>query len=382
MTGAASPLRDCLAGRRVLDLSQYLPGPFASLMLADLGADVVKVEPPAGDPMRDFGPAGPGGPSLWYQTLNGGKTVVRLDLKDAEDQTRLAELLADCDVLVESFRPGVLARLGFPAERLAEINQGLVHCALSGFGQTGPLAQASGHDITYLAMTGALHATGEPDRPSIPFPPMADHAGAWAAVSAILAALLRRAATGAGAHLDVSLFEGALAQQYYGLSAALQGEQPVDRGTTLVTGAAAFYRIYRTADGRFAAFAPIEGKFWERFCAAVERPDLLPRHAEPLPQTALIAELESLFESRPLADWEALLGPRDCCFQPVLTHGEALAVPHVAGRGLVQRDGPSGPVHTLFPALMDGTPAAPRQPVREATPAEAVAAWEAGAQPS
>lgn len=305
---------DFLRHIRILDLSQYIPGPFATRQLADLGAEVIKIEPPQGDPMRFFGlpAADKETVSPVYTHLNRGKRIVKLDLKVAEGIAVFERLLADADVLLESFRPGVLARLGFDRERLAELNPGLVHCALSGFGQTGVYRERGGHDLTYCAVAGALSSADAQRQPMLPFPPLADHAGAMQAVNAILAALLSEAsgASSQGVFLDISLCESALSWQYLQLSGNADLEQ-------MLTGGSASYNIYQTADHRFVVFAGLERKFWQAFCQAVERPDWLERQHECLPQTDLIAELQQLFASQPLAYWQEKLVGVDCCFEPV-----------------------------------------------------------------
>lgn len=347
---------DCLAGLRVLDLSQYIPGPFATQVLGDLGAAVVKIEPPAGDPMRGFGPRDADGLSPFYKALNAGKTVLRLDLKDGGGAA-LERLVQGADILLESFRPGTLDRLGFGPDRLRALNPRLIHCALSGFGQTGPWRLRAGHDLTYVALTGGLSRLGEAAAPTIPFPPLADHAGAMQAVVAILAALLRRERSGQGAHLDVSLQESALSWQYLSLTAA---GRDLGRGRDLLNGGAAFYRVYPTADSRFLAVAAIEAKFWQAFCIAAGRPDLAARQDEPLPQDGLIAEVAALVAARPLAEWTALLQSVDCCVEPVLEPAEAFLQDHNQARGLLQPDG-----QVLLPLLLDGAARSPRPPLRE-----------------
>lgn len=357
-----SPM-ECLAGIRVLDLSQYIPGPFATQMLADYGARVIKVEPPGGDPMRSFGPLDPDGTTPAYKALNAGKTVVRLDLK-GEGKRELEWLVADADVLLESFRPGTLDRLGFTAGRLRALNPRLIHCALSGFGQTGPWRLRAGHDLTYVALSGGLSRMGDESAPAIPFPPLADHAGAMQAVTAILAALVRRERTGEGAYLDVALQESALAWQYLTLGAC---GRDLGRGRDLLNGGAAYYRIYRTRDGRFLAVAPIEAKFWQAFCQVVGRPDLIARQSEPLPQTALIAEVAALIAGQSLAEWVRLLEGVDCCVEPVLEPSEVFGQDHVEARGAVQPDG-----QVLLPTRFDGVAQAPRVPLHEVE----TATWE------
>lgn len=348
---------DCLDGIRVLDLSQYIPGPFATMTLGDLGAEVIKIEPPFGDPMRTAFLTGEDGISPFYKQLNAGKTVINLDLKSEEGKAAFTELVKKSDVILESFRPGVMARLGFGPDDLKALNPKLVHCALSGFGQTGPYAQIAGHDMTYVALTGGLSQTGHADQGPVPiFPPMADHSGAMQAVNAILAALFRRERTGKGAFIDVSLFEAALSWNYLGLTAAHHGRVD-DCGRGELTGAAAWYNIYETADGRYFAFAPIEPKFWLNFCNAIGREDLIARQNEPLPQDTLIADLRSLFKSEPLAHWTELLLGAECCMEPIHRPDEVLYHPHVKERQIAFGD------EIRFPAWVDGNPPAGRSPL-------------------
>ena len=362
----------CLAGFRVVDLSQYLPGPFAGQILADLGAEVVKVEPPGGDPMRGIGPPDPDGVSAYYRLVNAGKRVLRIDLKAEAGRAAFADLISKADVLLESYRPGMLARLGFDRPALTALNPRLVHCALSGYGQTGPKAEAGGHDLNYLAWCGGLVTSGSEARPTIAHPPVADHAGALQAVIAILAALLRREQGGEGAFLDVGLAEAVLAWQGGQLTAALRG-RPMTRGRDLLNGGAACYGIYETADGRFVTLGALEPKFWAAFCHAVERPDWIVRQAEPPPQDGLIAEVAALFEARPLAEWQAVLGAVDCCWQPVLEAEELLTDPQAHARGLLQRSGDL--VEVLFPALLDGQAPPPRRPLEGVTAEAVLEAW-------
>ena len=359
-------LSDCLRGTRVLDLSQYLPGPFAAQLLADLGAEVVKLEPPAGEPMRALGPIDSDGLSAFYKLVNAGKTVVRLDLKSEAGAAALRDLVAVADVLVESFRPGALAKLGFGPDALKALNPKLVHCALSGYGQTGPYALKAGHDIDYMALGGGLATSGLSDQPIAAHPPTADYASGMQAALAVLGALLRRARLGEGAFLDVSLMETVLAWQPLTLTAALRNGHESVRGASLLNGGAACYRLYRTSDGRFVALGALEPKFWEAFCRALGREDWIARQGEPLPQHSLIVEVVDLIGSQPLAHWEDLLAEVDCCFQPVLDPTDVPSHPQIAARGLVQAtDGPEPLVEVAFAALLNGTAAAPRAPLAE-----------------
>ncbi|SOD97923.1 CaiB/BaiF CoA transferase family protein [Caenispirillum bisanense] len=367
-------LADCLAGIRVLDLSQYVPGPYATLLMSDLGAEVVKVEPPAGDPMRGLPPLGADGVAPAYHGLNRNKTVVRLDLKSEDGKAVLRDLVAAADVLLESYRPGVLERLGFGPEDLRRLNPGLVHCALSGFGQTGPLRLRAGHDCTYMALAGALAVTGTADLPIAPFPPIADHASAMNAVIATLAALVRRGRTGRGAALDLSIYESGLALQYQSLLTAATA--PIAHERDLLNGAAAYYRVYRCADGGFMALGAIEPKFWRDFCVQVGREDWIARQDEPFPQTALTAEVADLIASRSRQEWTDAFVEVDCCFEPVLTPAEAATHPQAAARGMVTLL-PTGDAEPLFPAHADGQPPAARRPLVEAEATAVRDAWTA-----
>ena len=361
---------------RVLDLSQYLPGPYAAQILADLGADVVKVEPPAGDPMTRLGPIDGDGVSAFYKLVNGGKTVVPMDLKTAPGRAAFESLVARADALVESFRPGALERLGLGAARLRALNPRLVHCALSGFGQTGPYAQRAGHDVTYMALGGGLATSGDTARPGIAYPPTADFAGGMQAALCVLAGLLRRAGDGRGATIDVSLMETVLAWQPTTLTGALRPGHAPARGAVLLNGGAACYRVYETGDGRFVALGALEAKFWAAFCRAVGHDPWIARQDEPMPQEALIGEVAALFAGAPLAAWVSRLEGVDCCFQPVLEPAEVPSHPHVAARGLVHRvEGADPRVEVSFPALFGGGPPAPRAPVRQGTVGEIARAW-------
>ena len=273
-----------LHGIRVLDLSQFLPGPFATQMLADMGADVVKVEPPKGDPMRNLDPiTNDRGASPYHALVNAGKRVIAIDLKDPNGRAQFIRLIARADVLMESYRPGVMAKLDLDQASLRKINPRLIHCALSGYGQNGPMRLAAGHDINYTAAAGQLGLTGSVARPHMAYPMVADYAGALQSTIAILGALVGRGQTGQGAYLDVAMADAVLAWQSQALTALNRGDTPA-RGQNLLTGGAAFYSVYETKDARFVSLGAIETVFWENFCRAIAREDLIPRQSEPLPQ--------------------------------------------------------------------------------------------------
>lgn len=309
-----------LAGVRVLDLSRLLPGPMATLILADMGARVDKVEDPgSGDYLRHM-PPGIDGTSGAYCLLNRDKRSVVLDLKHPQGAATLLRMVKTYDVLVESFRPGVLQRLGLPHQKLLEANPRLVVCSITGYGQTGPLAFRAGHDLNYLARAGVLGVTGPADRPpALSGAQMADIAGGalWA-VTAILGALLARTRTGTGQIVDISMTEGSIPLAVFALGVfAAQGHGPA-RGRSHLDGGIAPYQTYRTRDGRFVALAALEPKFWQSFCEGVGiEPDMEALVPGPH-QTQWHQRLQALFASRTLAEWEAFARSRDCCLEPVL----------------------------------------------------------------
>ncbi len=323
-----------LAGVRVLDLTRLLPGPFATWILADLGADVVKVEDPrgGGDWLRWLPPLR-GEQSDAYHALNRGKRSVALDLRNPAGAAALRRLAARADAVVESFRPGVVDRLGIGLEALRAVNPRIVLCSISGYGQDGPYAARAGHDLDYCAFAGVLAANGPPERPLPLGVQVADVAGgAWPAVAGMLAAILRARATGEGGHVDVSMTEGALAMLALMSGIAEGREKPIARGAELLNGGAACYGVYRTKDGRFVALGALEPKFFETFCAAVARPELAERQLEE-GGAGPRAELEAIFASRTRDEWEAFAAEHDACVAPVLDGDEPRRDPQLRARG-------------------------------------------------
>jgi|ETNmetMinimDraft_8_1059916.scaffolds.fasta_scaffold00001_68 crotonobetainyl-CoA:carnitine CoA-transferase CaiB-like acyl-CoA transferase len=325
---------------KILDLSQYIPGPFATRQLCDLGAQVIKVEPPGGDPMRRFMYAGDSETSPVYQHLNRGKRICCLDLKSSTGQQALGQLLEGADVLLESFRPGVLQRLGFERTTLNSINPQLIHCALSGYGQTGPYIHRAGHDLNYCAASGALGISGTGKGPSIAYPPLADHAGAMQASVCILAALHARQRTGEGAYIDVSLFESCLSWQYLPFFEADNAHSEL-----LLNGGAACYNIYQCSDGHFISLAALEKHFWQNFCAAVAKPEWAESQYDEMPQKQLIAQVAELFKGQALSHWSQVFDSIDCCYEPLLFGGKMSSHPQIKARRALSRDGPAYPAH-------------------------------------
>lgn len=358
-----SALNRWLEGVRVLDLSSFLPGPLATLFLADFGADVLKIEAPRGDELRNVGPRDASGRPIYYESVNGGKTVHRMDLKDPQAREEFLRLVDGADVLVETFRPGVMARLALDYATLSARNPRLVYCAINGYGIGSTLEQAAGHDVNYLALAGVLERNG--DAAPVCFePPIADTSGSLYAVIAILGALRGRERSGRGCMIDLALADVAQPLQAFQVGDfGARGASP-SRNESSLNGGAAYYRVYATRDGRHVALGAIEPKFWKNFCAAAGHSDWAARHAEPLPQRALARDVAAFLATLTLDECVARFTRTDCCVAPVLTLAEALESGHVRERGLVRR-GEAGDLQALFPARVDGEAPAQRPRVRE-----------------
>ena len=273
-----------------------------------------------------------------YRHLNRGKRICQLDLKSESDREALLALLADADILLESFRPGVLARLGLGSDRLARVNPGLIHCALSGYGQTGPYARRAGHDINYCALSSQSIVSGTAEQPVIGYPPIADHAAAMQASIAMLAALHARPGNPTGIYLDISMTESILAWQYLPIMAR-SGE----RATSILNGGAACYNLYQCADGGFISLGAIETAFWGNFCTALDRPEWIDRQFESMPQKTLIAEVAAVISNQPRQHWCKLLDDVDCCFEALLDTQELAQQEQFISRGALTENGPAYP---------------------------------------
>jgi alpha-methylacyl-CoA racemase len=357
-----SALNGWLQDIRVLDLSQYIPGPFATLLLADFGADVLKIEPPIGDEMRNLGPRDKSGNPIFYESINAGKRVRRMDLKQPAVREEFLQLAASVDVLMESFRPGVMARLGLDHATVSARNPGLVYCSLSGYGVGGPLEQAAGHDANYLAQAGVLHRNGD-TAPMYFDPPIADTTGSLFAVIAIQGALRARDRTGRGCFIDIALADVAVPLQLFRVADyGARGYSP-SRNETYLNGGAARYRVYRTADDRHIALGAMEEKFWRCFCETAGRPEWIARIDEPMPQTQLTSDIAAYFATLTLEVCTTRLAAPDCCVTPVLSVGESMESSYCRQRGLVRRSD-SGDLQALFPARVDGEAPAMRRGVR------------------
>lgn len=335
MSAARASLNGLLSGVRVLDLTRNLPGPFSTKMLSALGAEVIKVEPPEGDPARALPPL--------FDALNQGKTVQRLDFRDPAALAALRAQLGQVDAMVDSFRPGVLASLGLDAPTLLAVQPRLVMVSITGYGPCGPWAGKAGHDLNFMALSGVLDQQRSPEGdlalPNVQWGDLAG--GASMATVAILAALLAAQRTGEGRHLDVSMTHGLHAHLVMPQATAtvfgpMLGHGPghaPGAGEDLLNGGLPCYNLYATADGRHLAVGALEHKFWRAACAVFERPDWVDRHWQrgALPGSpdarALRAEVAALVASQPLAHWVARFEAADACVTPVLTMAEAAAHP-------------------------------------------------------
>ncbi len=361
-----------LDGVRVIDLTRLLPGAYCTLVLAELGADVVKIEDPGGGDLMRTLPPQVDGLSVYHHALNRNKRSVTLDLRAAEAAPVLDRLLDQADVVIESFRPRTARRLKVTADDLRPRHPRLVHCSLTGFGQEGPYAERAAHDLDFVALAGLF----EIDQPrSTPAEPLhvprllvADIGSAWAAVAGIAAALFRRERTGGGSAVDIAIYD--VAASWLTFPAAAATMRPAGPSHPLpVTGDAACYNVYQTADGRHVVLAAIEQKFWQTFCERVGRPDFVAVQFVPGEQPGLRAAIAEIVRSRTLGDWLAMFGDVDICLAPVRTIADALSDQHLVFRGAIASRGDSRFIRTpiVFRAS-DGPGHVARLPVVPASP--------------
>ncbi len=362
-----------LEGIRVLDLTRLLPGGFCSLLLSDFGADVIKVEDTGmGDYIRFSPPhyegADPSAGSALFLALNRGKRSIRIDLKTEGGRDVLLRLAREADVLLESFRPGVLDRLGVGYAALRSENPRLVYCAITGYGQDGPNRDRPGHDINYLGLNGLLALTGDADGPPVQAAgQIADlGGGALTAALGIMFALRERDRSGEGQLVDCSMFDGSLAWLALVAADALAGGSP-RRGRIPLAGALTCYRPYACADG-YVTLGALEPKFWSAFCRGLGREDLA-AHAFDPPGSEAHRAVSEIFAGRTREQWRAFAAEHDCCLEPVLELDEALASEQVAARDLVvelDQPGVQGPVRLLGPPFKLSR--SPADPVRAPGP--------------
>ncbi|MGH2794075.1 MAG: CaiB/BaiF CoA transferase family protein [Actinomycetota bacterium] len=341
-----------LAGLRVLDLTRLLPGGFVTMLFADLGADVLKIEEPArGDYIRWMEPF-KGGMSAGHLALNRGKRSMTLNLKAEPARDVLVRLVKGADVLVESFRPGVMDRLEVGYERLAKENPGLVYCAITGYGQDGPYAQRAGHDMNYLGFGGVLDIIGPRDGgPAVAGVQIADvGGGGLMAAVGILSALRERDATGRGRFVDISMLDGAVSWLAMHAAGYFIDGVPPRRGQMRLSGQLACYRTYRCSDDRYVTVGALEPQFWAALCKALGVPEFIERQMEsPEEQDAMGDRIQEILGTRPRDEWVTELADLDACFGPVNDMGEAFADPQIVARKMRTEvptsEGPAGVVN-------------------------------------
>ena len=330
--------QQALEGLRVLDLSRLLPGPFCSMMLADLGAEVIKIEEPGiGDYIR-YAPPMLKENSAYFLALNRNKKSMTLDMRKEQGREIFLKLVETSDVVIDGFRPGVMRKMGLDYEILQAVNERIIVCAISGYGQDGPYADRAGHDLNYISIAGLTSLTGLRDgRPVQPGMQLADiAAGSLTAAYSILAAVIARQKTGKGQFVDVSMMDGAMAFLcLYGAKYFADGIIPAP-SREILNGQLACYNIYETADGKYISMGALEGIFWTAFCEAVGKEDWIQlQFAQGQEGYDLIDEVQKLFSQRSQGDWLELLKDVDCCLEPVNTLEEAFNHPQVRHRRIV-----------------------------------------------
>ena len=351
-----------LEGIKILDLTRLLPGPFATLILGDLGAEIIKIEEPgAGDYVRNYAPFVKK-ESTYFVSLNRNKKSVKLNLKALEGKEIFRRLAETADMVIESFRPGVMAKLGLGFDDLKKLNPRLIFCAISGYGQEGPYRDRAGHDLNYISLAGITSLTGwKGERPAIPGAQIADiGGGSLYAVISILAALQLRHRDGQGRFIDVSMMDGALSfLTSHFITALTAGSNPGLESIRL-NGLYPCYQVFETRDGKAMSLGALEPKFWEDFCEAIDRKDLVPDQFAAGPRREeVVAELKKIFRGKTRDEWTEIFASRDACCEPVLSLPEVRNHPQTEKRGLFfKMDHPTeGPVDQIrIPIRISGCP--------------------------
>ena len=347
-----------LNGIRILDLTRLLPGPVATLHLADLGAEVIKIEDPqVGDYARTLG-TGSGEDSAYFRMINRNKQGLCLDLKKPDGVDVFLRLAREADVVIESFRPGVVDKLGIGYAAVAAVNPRIAYCSISGYGQDGPYKDLAGHDINYLGYAGVLDQIGlEGSQPAIPNFQIADLlGGALTAAMGILAAVIEARQSGQGRYIDVSMTDSVLAHTYFTMLRLNDAGRSAPRGTDLLSGGLPCYATYRCADGKYMAVGALEGKFWQLCCTVLGRPEWITRQWD----ASLKTEMGELFAGRGRDDWAAVFAAVDCCVTPILTPEEALLNEQMTARRMVLEE--DGLTQFAPPLKMSGYEFTIRQP--------------------
>ncbi|MDH7496869.1 MAG: CaiB/BaiF CoA-transferase family protein [Syntrophomonadaceae bacterium] len=326
-----------LEGIRVLDLSRYLPGPFCTQILADFGAEVIKVEDPKGGDLGRWLPPLIEGESARFYTVNRNKKSVTLDLRKEQGKEVFKRLVRGADVVIDQFRPGVMKKLGLDYEVLREINPRLVYCAITGYGLTGPMAEVAGHDLNYLSLAGVTEMTGTyQGMPAMSGVQIADIAGGTLyAVIGILLALASREKTGRGQLCDIAMMDGSISLLAYTLGEWSGWGRLPERGNDVLTGGYACYNIYRCKDDRYVSLGAVEDKFWAEFCEKIGRPQYVKPQWDPAVQQDILADVREIMASRTRDEWVEFFADSDICFTPVLNLEEMSCHPQALAREMI-----------------------------------------------
>jgi crotonobetainyl-CoA:carnitine CoA-transferase CaiB-like acyl-CoA transferase len=326
-----------LSGIRVLDLTRLLPGAFCTMILADLGAEVVKIEEPyVGDPIRHMPPLF-NGVSIYHIILNRNKKSISLNLKNDVERKAFLKLAGEADVVVEGFRPGVAGRLGIDYDTVKSINPKIIYCSITGYGQSGVYAYRAGHDLNYISLAGILSVSQKTfeEIPAIPPVQIADLSGGVTASLSILAALIQRGRTGSGAYIDISMTDTSLFWNIINVATCIAlGKQPSEEDLTL-TGGYGCYRIYRTSDDKYVSVAALENKFWSSLCRALGLDSLASKQYSREDRSKVVNEMKEIFKSKKRDEWLKILEGVDTCIAPVLDVFEALNSIYFKERGLI-----------------------------------------------
>jgi len=326
-----------LEGIKILDLSRYLPGPFCTQILADFGAEIIKVEDPkGGDLGRSLTPLIEDESARFY-TVNRNKKSITLDLKKEEGKAIFRKLVATSDVVVDQFRPGVMRKMGLDYENLRAINEGIIYCAITGYGMTGPMRDAAGHDLNYLNLSGVTELTGTyQGMPAMSGVQIADIAGGTLyAVIAILLALSSREKTGLGQLCDVAMMDGSISLLAYTLGEWSGWGRLPERGNDVLTGGYACYNVYKAKDDRYVSLGAVEDKFWAEFCDKIGRPEYVKLQWNMSLQQDIQADVRAIMLGKTRDEWVEFFAKSDICFTPVLTLEEMCAHPQVIARDMI-----------------------------------------------
>lgn len=328
-----------LHGIKVLDLSRYLPGPLCTQILADFGAEVIKIEPPkSGELGRNLAPLIKGESARFY-TVNRNKKSITLDLKKQEGKEIFKKLVTNCDIVLDQFRPGVMDKLGLGYEVLKEVNEGLIYCSLTGYGLNGPLRNAAGHDLNYLSLAGVMEQTGNPnEKPAMSGVQIADTAaGSLYSVIAILLALISREKNDKGQLCDVAMLDGSISLLAYTIGEWFGSGKLLQRGNEVLTGGYGCYHIYQTKDNKYVSLGAVENKFWIEFCEKLGRKEYADLQWDKEKQADIIKDISCIISQKNRDEWVEIFSSSNICFTPVLNMEEMCRHSQVAARNMITK---------------------------------------------